>query len=964
MKKDKKLRTQFFFDLVHRRLGLVAKGMMSLFLAVIFCGTAIAQQEIEVSGTVSTSDGETLPGVSIALEGTQTGTTTDLDGNYVIDAPSDGTLVFSFVGYQTVRESINGRTTINVTMEESIANLDELIVTGYSSQRQADITGAVSTVQVEDLARNNSASVLQQMEGRVAGVTFTSNGSPGSRNVVRIRGISSFQNNDPLFIVDGTPIEDNYLNFLNPQDIESMQVLKDAASASIYGARASNGVVIIETKQGRAGAPQVSFNANWGVATPVKGYDDFLILDALDYHEIVKRSHENAGLSVPTNIYGDPNNPTIPNYIYPNDGVNQTNDLSRFGLTEDDFELCNCDRLIMPGSEGTNWWDELFDPALTQNYNLGIAGGSESATYNVSFNFFDQNGTMKRNYYKRGTIRANTQFEAGIFTFGENASYVIDQTVGGMQSGEMGEGTNVGQLIKMQPVIPVFAVNGENYAGAKANGLGNGENPVWQTWRDRFDTNTTNRFVGNAFATADLYPGLQFKSSFGFNVGEGNSVNFSLPTYAASEPTLVTSHSENWNRFSNWTFSNTLTYIGNFQGGHNVNALVGTESNRTNFRNINGFLAGFTTTDTDTRYIQDALGDPGTKNVSSIGGFSTLMSFFGKVDYNYAEKYYLSVTLRRDGSSRLGDNSRWGTFPAFSVGWRITEESFMEGIEALNDLKLRFAYGVTGNQQIPTGRAVDQFGGSTGSTFYDITGSNGSLIPGLRNTDLGNQDLKWEENISYNFGLDANLFDGRLNFVLDVYQREVNDLLFNPEIPATQGTASPPWQNVGKMRNRGIDVQLGYTGTVSNDFSWSVDLTGSHYTNEIVRIFGDQDFFFGAGGGRQGVLNINQLGHSVGAFYGYKTDGLFMNQAEVDAHVDQSGKAPGRFRFVDTNGDGIINASDKTIIGSPHPDFTGGLNLGVNWKNFDFSTFLYASIGNDIFDLTKEFTVFRLFSTN
>lgn len=920
-----------------------------------------------VSGQVTDeSSGEPLPGVNVVIKGTTTGTSTDSEGNYELDVQSlQDTLIFSFIGYQTKEVAINGRTVVDLSLSVQMVSGDEILVTGYSSQRQADITGAVSGVEVEDMNKTTSASFLDKMQGHVSGVNVESNGSPGSRSTVRIRGVSSFQNNDPLYIIDGTPVQGSYLNFVNPSDIESMQVLKDASAASIYGARANNGVVIITTKKGKPGAPQVSIDASWGVASPVKGYDDFMITDALDYHEFVKRSNENAGLSVPTNIFGDPDNPSIPNYIWPNDGNNQTNDLqSQFGITEDDYSYPN--QLIMPASKGTNWWDELFDPAMVQKYNLNISGGTEGATYNVSFNYFDQDGTMKYNYYKRGSIRVNTQFDAGIFTFGENASFSIDQTSGGMSGAlgsVMGEGTPIGDALKIPPVVPVYDINGY-FAGAKANGLGQADNPVAEVWKNRNDINEGNQFVGNVFAVAEVIENLELKSSFGFNVGKGRVENFSLPTPENSEPTMVTSLGENYNNFTDWTWSNTLTYVETLGENHNLNVLAGTEANRNDFRSINGSMSGYLSTDVNVRYIQDALGDPGTKNVSSIGGYSTLFSFFGKVDYNYAEKYYLSATIRRDGSSRLGSANRWGTFPAFSIGWRLSEESFLAGADFLEDLKIRGGFGITGNQQIPTGRTVDQFGGSTGSTFYDFSGSNNSISQGFRKTAIGNNNLKWEENVSYNVGLDAEFIQGRLNFVFDLYKREVDDLLFDPSRPAIEGLAAPPFVNVGKIRNTGFDFSIGYRGSIGSEISWNANLNGSHYTNEIVRIDGQQDFFFGPVSGRGGNLNINQLGHPIGSFYGFVTDGYFDSQSEIDSHAEQDGADLGRLKFKDINGDGKITAADKDIIGDYHPDFTGGLNLGLQWKSFDISAFIFGSVGNEIFDLTKEFNVFHLFESN
>jgi TonB-dependent starch-binding outer membrane protein SusC len=916
-----------------------------------------ASQDIEVSGTVVDSDGEALPGVTIMIMGTGSGTVSNLEGEFSLSAPADGTLIFSFIGYNRLEVPIEGRNNIDVVMEESISELGELLVTGYTAQRQADITGAVSTVDIEGMTRVTSASFLEGLQGRVSGVTINTSGSPGSRNTVRIRGVSSFQNNDPLYIVDGVPIQDAYNNWLNPNDIETMQVLKDASAASIYGARANNGVIIITTKQGRPGAPQISLDASFGVASPVKGYDSFLIQDPFEYHEVMRRAHVNAGLDVPTNIYGDPNNPSIPNYIWPNDGVNQT-------MNVDESTYSFPDNLIMPANpNGTNWWQEVFDPALVQDYNLRFSGGSDNALYNVSFNYYDQDGTMKYNWYRRGQIRVNTQFTAGRFTIGENISLTVDESTGGMTSGNMGEDTGVGQMIKMQPIIPVYDVNGY-FAGAKANTLGNGSNPVAQLYKNKDDIGSSRRLVGSVFGSVDLMDVLEVRSTLGFDLGESTFKGFTFPTPENSEPNTIYGLGENYNRFTNWNWTNTINYVQTFADRHNVSALAGMEAVRNSNVGMNGNMAGYITTSQDAWYIQDALGDPGTKNVSSFGGFSNLLSFFGKIDYNFASKYYLSATLRHDGSSRLGPGNKWGTFPAFSVGWRLSEEAFLQNATFVSDLRIRAGYGVTGNQQITAGRVFNQFGGSTSTSFYDISGSGSGLEPGFRLTSIGNPDLKWEQNESYNIGLDAEFLEGRITFVLDVYQREVDDLLFDPSIPAAQGNAAPPIVNIGKMRNTGFDVAVGYRGTIGNEVSWNIDLNGSHYKNEIVRIDGEQEFFFGPIGGRGGSAVINQIGHPIGAFYGYVADGIFQNQSEVDAHADQDGAAPGRIRFKDVNGDGQITASDRTVIGSYHPDFTAGLNLGAQWRNFDFNAFIFGSFGNDIFDITKEFTVFRLFSTN
>ena len=962
--KDKKLRIHHSFDALRPGFYTFVKAVLSMMLVVFIQSTAFGQQ-IQVSGTVTGEDGLSIPGVSILVQGTSTGTTTNIDGEYSLNAPSDGTLVFSYIGYIRQVVPINGRTTIDVVMEESVALLDELIVTGYSTQRRADITGAVTSIDIESASRQTSASVLQRLDGRVSGVTVDAGGSPGSRSTVRIRGISSFGNNDPLYIVDGTPVQDSFMNFLSPNDIESIQVLKDASAASIYGSRANNGVVIIETKKGREGAPQVSVNLRTGVQTPIRGYDDFLFTDALEYHEIVKRVHENAGLAVPRNTYGDPNNPTIPAYIWPNDGVNQTNSLAQFGYTEDDYVWANpsqANRQFMPASTGTNWWDAVFGTGYTQDYGIAVSGGGSSNRYNVSFNYFDQEGTAIYNRFQRGTIRVNTEFDAGRFTIGENIAVTLEESVGGLGGDALGEGNIMGKNILQQPVVPIYDVGG-NFASGKAVGLGNMSNPVRIAYFNQNDDNKWTRIFGNTFVRYNPIDNVTIQSRLGFNFSFGVGTSFGSMNPEDSEPGYNESFSENRNYFREWTWSNTINYMETFAERHNVTILVGQEAIESESRWMGGSIGQLVTRDINARYIQDAVGNPDTKNVNSSGGIGSLLSFFSKVDYNYDQRYHLSATVRRDGSSRLGPNNRWGTFPAFSAGWRISNEAFMADNDFFSNIMLRVGYGVTGNQAIPGGRTFDLFGGGTGDTFYAIGGGN-TIHTGYRQTSLGNPDLKWEENTSINAGLDLEFFEGRFNFVLDVYERTTDNLLFAPGLPATAGTAAPPFVNIGKMQNTGFDITVGYRGNITRDLGLSVTLNGSHYKNEILRIDGDMEEFQGPIGSRFGNAVINRVGYPIGSFIGLKTDGIFANQAEVDAHASQDGAAPGRFRFVDVNGDGQITGSDRTIIGDPHPDFVAGLDLGLQYKNWDFNMNFFGTFGNDIFDVQKEFYVFRNFNTN
>jgi TonB-linked SusC/RagA family outer membrane protein len=948
--------------------------------ALVLCGTALGQQ-IGVSGFVTSVDGSPLDGVLVRVQGTDIRTTTDADGRYAVTAPADGVLIFARIGFRALGLDIAGRTTLDVTLERAIAVLDEVVVTGYAEQRRADITGAVASVDMESMLNESSAGVLQRLDARVSGVTVDNSGNPGGRSTVRIRGISSFQNNDPLYIIDGTPLEESFLNWLNPNDVESIQVLKDASAASIYGSRATNGVVIIETrKRGSSPEPVFRLDAKFGMAQPVRGYDAFMITDALEYHEVIRRAHVNAGLAVPQNIYGDPNDPSVPAYIWPNNGLGQTNDLSQFGLTEDDYlfgDITQQNRQIMPASTGTNWWDVVFGTGYAADVNLGVRGSSQGLGYNVSVNYFDQEGTAAFNRYQRGSARVNTQFQIGKFRIGENVALAFEASHGGLgDPGGFAEDNIMGKNILMQPVVPIYDASGENFASGKAITLGVGSNPLRMAWADKDDGITNLRIFGNVFAGFDFTDDFSFTSRFGFSLLDQAFVNFDPIQPEDREPTFNNGFTEWYQDFRDWTWSNVFNYSTRLSDVHAVSLLVGQEASKNQNRFAQGSFNGLITTDLDARYIQDAIGDAATKNVFSVGGKSSLLSFFGKVDYNFAERYYLSATVRRDGSSRLGPDSRWGTFPAFSVGWRLSQEPFMQDNTFFTNVMLRFGYGVTGNQSIPSGRTVTQLGGDVQETFYDIGGTGNQVQPGFRGTSLGNDSLQWEENRSINLGLDVEFFRGNVSLVIDAYQRNTDNLLFSPEQPATAGPQDPPFLNVGEMRNRGVDISLGFRGTVGNTGTWRVALNGAHYRNEVIRIDGVSTFFFGPIDTRFGNQIINRVGDPIGAFYGLEWDGFFEDDAAVAAHASQDGAAPGRIRFadqptIDTDNDGVpdqadglINAEDRVIIGSPHPDFTAGLDLGLNIGSWDFAATFFGTFGNDIFDVQKEFYVFRLFETN
>ncbi len=939
----------------------------ALFVVLLAAGIASAQEVTgtgtQVTGTVTSNTGEKLWGVMVRVRGATTRAVSDQQGKYSINAPSDGVLTYALIGYRGTEQPVSGRSEIDVVMEQAPTVLQEVVVTGYETQRRGDITGAVSSVNVESAQKQTSASVLQRLDGRVAGVTVENSGSPGSRSTVRIRGVSSFQNNDPLYIIDGTPIDgtsDSYINFLNPDDIDQIQVLKDASAASIYGSRASNGVVIIETKKGRNGGRQVRLDVRTGVASPTRGYDDFLISNPLDYFEVVRRSYINDGKDLGDTIpdeykqlYGDPNSPSIPQYTYVPDAAVLVRDAWGRPTSVDEGMYAFPSTLIMPGSSGTNWWKAVFSPAQVTDANLGISGGGADNSYNVSFNYLKQDGTAAYNQFQRGTMRVNTAFNVGRVTVGENIAVSREQHFGGIPDdpGGYAEDGILGKDILMQPVVPIYDIRG-NFASGKGTNE-NQSNPLKWAFVRKDDKNTTDRAFGNVFAGLDVVQNVAFRTRFGFNLGQNTNSAFTPTTPEDKEPQTSNGIVDNLSRSTDWTWTNTLNYARTFDK-HNVTVLLGEEANQNTYNLITGSIGSLINTDPANRYIQDALGSASSKNVSSTGSLDRLLSVFGKADYNYGERYYVSGTIRRDGSSKFGPGHQWGNFPAFNVGWRLSRESFFPTDGFFTNAMLRFGWGKTGNQRIPGGRIVAQFGGDRGDTFYDISGSGSSVVPGFRQVKLGNEDLKWEENTSTNVGLDLEFLRGRANFTLDVYQRSTDNLLFDPPNPATGGLTAPAIVNIGKMQNRGIDFALGYSGTIGAGKSWNVSFNGSHYKNKIVRIDGSHDFFFGPVTTRyaaQGQV-INQVGYPIGSFYGLVAQGYFRDDADVaNSALQGNGAKPGQIKFSDRNGDGVITQADRTIIGSPHPNLTAGLDLGMRWGAWDFSATFFGSFGNKIWDV-------------
>jgi len=939
---------------------------IAIALSVALIGRSAAGQHLQpisVSGTVAAVDGARLAGVTVRIRGTNTTTVTDADGRYQISAPPDAVLVFTLIGHGSAAAALGGRTRVDVVLKRMITVLPEIVATGYQTERRADILGAASGVDVASVNRQTTASVLQRLDGQVSGLTVEHGGSPGSRTTVRIRGISSFQNNDPLYIVDGTPLEDTYLNWLNPDDIESVEVLKHASAASIYGSRASNGVIVIETKHGRPGRRHVSLEVRSGVATPVKGYDGILIQNSLDYYQVYRIAYLNAGLNVPTNIFGNDargNWGRIPDYIWPNNcnpNPCSSNPADTVNYV-DPATYSYPDNMITRGSPGTNWWKAVFGPGQVRSATLSVSGGGEDNAYMVSFNYLDQEGTAAFSRFQRGGIRVNTAFSAGRLTMVENLSATREQGHGGLDDNRLSDDRVVdrnliGPSTMQLPVVPIYDIAG-HYAVGMWLGPASGHNPLKQAWAAGQDIATNDRIFGNVFAAIDASHGVALQTRLGLNLG-GRSARGFEPDYP--EIGLFNrSMSEMYDLSTEWTWSNTLSWV-RTGARHHATVLLGQEASKNTSRFEIASCDNLISADQSERYIQDALCDPKTKNVSSTGSIGTLLSFFGKADYNYGDRYYFSVTLRRDGSSQFGPTHRWGTFPALSAGWRLSRESFLAHSGLFSNVMLRFGFGITGNQHVPPGRVVSLYGGDRGDTFYDIGGTN-TLRPGFKVVKAGNANLQWEENRSANVGLDLEMLDGRGSFSADVYERKTSNLFYDPRTPATAGSADPPFVNVGAIRNTGIEFSIGYQGTIAGNTLWSATFNGSHYKNRIVRIASGTTSFFGPLKLFDAVNPvINRVGQPIGAFYGLVALGYYRDSADAAPYWND-GARPGRIKFKDLNGDGIITDADRTIIGSPHPDFTAGLDLGLRRGRWDITATLFGTFGNKIVNAQKWWYVF------
>jgi TonB-linked SusC/RagA family outer membrane protein len=955
--------------------SITLSGRMLWMVAFVLLTNLLLAQGRRVSGTVADADGP-LPGATVVEKGTTNGTTTDINGTFTLTVQAkEPIIVVSYTGYQTIEAGIGAQSSISLLLQPSESVLTEIVVTGYTVETRKQATSAVATVKTRDLKAVPSGNVEQQLQGRVSGLTVISNGQPGTNSQVRIRGFGSFFGNQPLYIVDGVPTQN--VDFLSPDDIDNTTVMKDASSASIYGARAAGGVIVLTTKKG-AKKPQrvkVSYDALMGWTDPGTGSE---ILNPQEQADWTWKALGNAGQPLSHPQYGSGATPTLPDYI--NVGglaglsasqVDLNAELAKYNVNPDNGSVY---QVVKANKTGTDWYDAITRTAPMTRHNLGFQGSTESARYYIGMSLQNQSGILLNNDFKRYTFRANTEFDVfKNFRVGENLQFTYRSVLGQLGGGS---GANVSQdenpilgAFRMPSIIPVYDELG-GYAGTAAKGFNNPRNPVAE--RDGIKDNRGNNVTGfgNVYAEYDLMKGLTLRTSLGGNYYSYGGYGYNRRSYENSENNSSFGYDEYYGNGYSWVFTNTAQYKKEF-GQNSLEVLVGQEAlSDGNGRNISA--SGLDPFSLDPNYI--TLSTVSNRNVNSSNNTHwNYLSLFSRVHYGLQDKYYVTGVVRRDGSSRFGASTRYGVFPGVSAAWRVSGEEFMKDISWVDDFKIRGGWGQMGNDNpVNPSNQFSLYASSLSNSAYDITGSNGNVANGFYQSQVGDPNAKWEVSTTSNVGFEALLWKGKLDVIIDLWKKKTSELLFNPPLASVLGSfPSAPFKNVAEMDNKGIDLQIVNKGKFSSKVGYELTLTSSFLDNKIVKIDEGIDYFDvnPASNRLAGTMVRNQVGYSISSFYGYKVLGLFQSQAEADAAPEQLGAGAGRFRYADLNGyddagkltgapDGKIDAADRTYIGSPVPKFTGGANLKVTFGQFDVETYLYTSIGNKIFHLAKWFQDF------
>ena len=906
--------------------------LMSICLLLV-SAVSFAQVE-EASGNVTDNSGEPVIGATVTVVGGQgnAGTVTDIDGNFTVQVQSGSKLSISFMGYKT--QVVKATKGLRIVLEEDAKLLNEVVVTGYTTQRKADLTGAISVVSVDEIAKQNENNPIKALQGRVPGMNITADGSPSGTATVRIRGIGTLNNNDPLYIVDGVPTKAG-MHELNGNDIESIQVLKDAASASIYGSRAANGVIIITTKKGKEGKVKVDFDGSISVSSYV---NRMKVLNAKEFGQVMWRAYMNDGMDPNTNglgynydwSYNEQGNPVL-------NGISMKKYLDDAGTT--------------PAAD-TDWFDEVTRKGVVQQYNVSVSKGSDKGSSFFSLGYYKNLGIIKESDFERFSARMNTEYKLlknNSLTVGEH--FTVNRT-----SEVAAPGGFLQNVLQFNPSLPIYTEDG-NYAGP-VGGYPDRYNPVAVLERNKDNRYTYWRMFGDAYINLNPFKGFNIRTTFGLDYSQKQQRFFTYPVTegnVANNKNAVEAKQEHWTK---WMWNAIATYNKEI-GQHRFDLMAGMELNRQDDIYFSGYKEGFAVLKPDYMWP-----DAGTTGAQAYGGGSgySLVSFFGKANYNYADKYMASFTIRRDGSSRFGKNNRYATFPSVSAGWRINQENFLKKASWIDDLKIRASWGQTGNQEIDnlarytifvSNYGVGENGGQSYGTSYDIAGTNGgSTLPsGFKRNQIGNDDIKWETTTQTDLGLDFAFLGNTLYGNFDWYFKKTKDILVYMPGIAVMGEGSSQWINAGEMENRGFEFNIGYRNKTNFGLKYDITANISSYRNKITAL----PTTVAANGtfGGNGVKSV--IGHPMGAQVGYVCDGIFKSQEEIDNHATQEGAGLGRMRWKDLDHDGKITELDQTWIYDPVPDFTYGFNIYLEYKNFDFTAFFQGVQGVDIIsDLKKE----------
>ncbi len=959
-------KTKFFLPAIIGKLRIAVRLMLLIFLLAGIQTSAMADefQQRRISGRILDANGDGLAGVNILEKGTTNGAISEANGGFNIStSTANPVLSFSFIGYLTQEIVVGSQNSIDVTMAEAVSALDEIVVVGYSTQTRKSLTGSVAQVDAASLAESAATNPITRLQGKVAGVTILNQHTPGEGSTVRVRGMTTINNSDPLYVVDGVP-GGSY----SPNDVETITILKDAAAQSIYGARAANGVVLITTKTGKRNQ-KISMNVNvrQGITRNATAYD---LLNTQEWAEMLWLEAKNGNVTGYSHQQlGGGATPVIPDFIFPTAAMEGWQNLpiwagkdvsydNKLSVEDGDDTF-----LITRASPGTDFMKEASRNGAFKEYTLDIAGGSGNTTYAFLLGYTKDEGVFKWTGYDRYSARVNINSSpAKWIDVGTNLAVLYSNDYG-FQT-DNGESSPVSWAYRMPTIVPVYDESGTTYAGSRPTAMGNSQNVMHLLDKNQNDYARRMDLSGTSYVKFNILKGLSVKSLIGINQYGRRDRDINFVEVAHAERGTYDGYSINARFGLNWTWTNTIEY-GIVAGQHNFKAIAGTEAFNNEYWYIQAGRSEFQLKDVD--YISLDTGLRSIGNDDDKNSYS-LFSIFGRLNYTFADKYMVEAVLRRDGSSRFG-TEKYGIFPAFSVGWRVSEESFLASTKSwMNELKVRLGWGAVGNDQMGNYNSYTQYAYHENNASYGMTGSNTTFTPGFYQTTFGNADVRWETTTTLNFGIDATLLKN-INLSVDLWQRTTADMLYQKQLPLVLGTASRPSINIGEMKNTGFDITFGYANTALNgDFTYSADVVFSHYKNELVKLTDVSSDFYQGSGYREKVYTRTQTGHAFPEFFGYKVEGIFQSDEEAAAWPKAFGSTgnynkAGHFKYTDVDGNGYIDAADRTYIGSPHPDFTAGLSVNLGYKNFSLSTTLYSSVGNEVVNYVSRFIDYTQFES-